>query len=400
MPVPAVLGVSVICAGAAYPVTGAALGLTSPAVISVCRALVGGLVMLPLLRMVGARLPSTWVGWGWALVIGFGNVTVTLAGIAEGTRLAGAAVASVLLNSAPFFAAVLARVFLGEGLTRLRVIGLITGFAGILVIVASQPSSGGSHVAEGAVVCLLGALGWAGAGLGMRYLSVRDAGFDVWGASTAQFFCGGVLLIPYLAATGGFGGTDWSSAKLWASLVFLVLGAQIVTYVGFYLALAQWSSARVFSWTFLVPVAARKPVRCRGHGRPRGRDRWRRAALPPASRRDAGLADSAEELMIQGRRERRAKRDRLSANDQLEREEWTAFVSVGNRIVGLTAIPTRNRRVIRRQPGCSKRRPPRGGRPLRCRRGRCTPPSGSRPGPPPRPCPSGRSSTSCPVRRA
>jgi hypothetical protein len=50
--------------------------------------------------MVGARLPSTWAGWGWALVIGFGNVTVTLAGIAEGTRLAGAAVASVLLNSA------------------------------------------------------------------------------------------------------------------------------------------------------------------------------------------------------------------------------------------------------------------------------------------------------------
>ena len=256
VPVPAVLGVSVICAGAAYPVTGAALDLTSPAVISVCRALVGGLVMLPVLRMVGARLPSTWAGWGWALVIGFGNVTVTLAGIAEGTRLAGAAVASVLLNSAPFFAAVLKRVFLGEGLTRLRLIGLITGFAGILVIVASQPSSSGSHVAEGAVVCLLGALGWAGAGLGMRYLSVRDSGFDVWGASTAQFFCGGVLLLPYLAATGGFGGTDWSSAKLWASLVFLVLGAQIVTYVGFYVALARWSSARVFSWTFLVPVVA------------------------------------------------------------------------------------------------------------------------------------------------
>ena len=59
VPVPAVLGISVICAGAAYPVTGAALGLTSPAVISVCRALVGGLVMLPVLRMVGARLPST-----------------------------------------------------------------------------------------------------------------------------------------------------------------------------------------------------------------------------------------------------------------------------------------------------------------------------------------------------
>jgi len=256
VPVPAVPGVSVICAGAAYQVTGAALGLTSPAVISVCRALVGGLVMLPVLRMVGARLPSTWAGWGWALVIGFGNVTVTLAGIAEGTRLAGAAVASVLLNSAPFFAAMLARTLLDERLTHLRVTGLVVGFGGIVVIVATEPSSGGgTHVAEGAAVCLLGALGWAAAGLGMRFLSVREVRFDVLGATTAQFLCGGVLLIPYLIAAQPTP-TQWSSAELWASLAFLVVGAQVITYVGFYVALSHWTSARVFSWTFLVPAVA------------------------------------------------------------------------------------------------------------------------------------------------
>jgi drug/metabolite transporter (DMT)-like permease len=249
--------VSVVFAGIAYPVTSAALEFTSPALIATVRALAGGLLMLPVLHMVGARLPATRSGWWWAIAIGAGNVTLTLAGIAEGTRLAGAAVASVLLNSAPFFAAVFARVLLGERLTRLRVTGLVTGFAGILVIVATEPSgSGGTHVLEGVVVCLAGALGWAAAGLGMRYLSVRDAHFDVWGATTAQFFCGGVLLIPYLIASGGAHATDWSSPKLWASLVFLVIGAQVITYVGFYLALAQWTSARVFAWTFLAPAVA------------------------------------------------------------------------------------------------------------------------------------------------
>jgi drug/metabolite transporter (DMT)-like permease len=259
-PVPVVLGVAVVFAGVAYPVTGAALEFTTPALIATVRALAGGLLMLPVLRLVGARLPSTWAGWRWALAIGAGNVTLTLVGISEGTRLAGAAVASVLLNSAPFFAAVFARVLLGERLTRLRVAGLVTGFAGfagIIVIVATEPSgSGGSHVLEGVVVCLMGALGWAAAGLGMRYLSVRDAHFDVWGATTAQFFCGGVLLIPYLIATGGANATDWSSTKLWASLIFLVIGAQVITYVGFYVALAQWTSARVFAWTFLAPAVA------------------------------------------------------------------------------------------------------------------------------------------------
>jgi drug/metabolite transporter (DMT)-like permease len=170
--------------------------------------------MLPVLRVVGARLPSTWVGWGWALVIGFGNVTVTLAGIAEGTRVAGAAVASVLLNSAPFFAAVLARVFLGEGLTPLRVIGLITGFAGILVIVASEPSSGGSHVVEGAVVCLLGALGWAGAGLDALPERARRRLRRVGREHRTVLLA--ARPVTYLLRPAA-GGTDWSSAKLWAT---------------------------------------------------------------------------------------------------------------------------------------------------------------------------------------
>ncbi len=253
---PLVLGTSVVFAGIAYPVTGAALGYTTPALIATTRALAGGLVMLPVLRLAGARLPSTRAGWAWALAIGAGNITLTLGAIAEGTRLAGAAVASVLLNSAPFFAAVLARVLLDERLSRMRVTGLVVGFAGIVVIVATEPSSGGGgHVAAGAAVCLVGAVGWAAAALGMRFLSVREARFDVLGATTAQFLCGGVLLIPYLVATDG-AHADWSAPKLWASLIFLVLGAQVITYVGFYLALARWTSARVFAWTFLVPAVA------------------------------------------------------------------------------------------------------------------------------------------------
>jgi len=256
VPFEAVLGTSILFAGLAYPVTAVALDLTSPALIAVARALAGGLIMLPVLRLAGARLPRGARGWAWAALLGAGNITITLIAISEGTRLAGAAVASVLLNSAPFFVAVLARLFLDERLTPLRAAGLVAGFAGIVVVVAGEPGGdGGTGIAEGAVVCLVGAVAWALAGLGMRYLSVREPAFDVWGATTAQFLCGGILLLPYLAATGT-DDTDWGSAKLWVSLAFLVVGAQVITYVGFYVALARWTSARVFAWTFLVPAVA------------------------------------------------------------------------------------------------------------------------------------------------
>jgi drug/metabolite transporter (DMT)-like permease len=250
-----VLGVSVVFAGVAYPVTGAALHLTSASVIATTRALMGGVVMLPVLALAGSHLPYTWRGWAWAAAIGTGNVVLTLAGIAEGTSLAGAAVASVLLNSAPFFVALFARLWLEERMRRRQVAGLVIGFAGIVLIVASEHGPSGSHVAAGVVVCLSGALGWAAAGLGMRYLSTRDGTFDVFGATTAQFLAGGVLLLPYLLLSRSTP-TEWSQPKLWASLIFLVLGAQVVTYVGFYFALSRWTSARVFAWTFLVPAVA------------------------------------------------------------------------------------------------------------------------------------------------
>lgn len=250
-----VLAVSVVCAGVAYPVTAAALRFTSASVITTSRALVGGLVMLPVLRVVGARLPRGAREWAWAGAISAGNVVLTLAGLAEGTRLAGAAIASVLLNSAPFFAALGARIWLAERLTGRQALGLVVGFAGILLIVASGHGATGSDVGLGVVICLSGALGWAAAGLAMRRLSVRATAFDVYGATTAQFLCGGVLLIPYLLAVRPHP-TAWASAELWTALAFLVVGAQVITYVGFYVALAHWTSARVFAWTFLVPAVA------------------------------------------------------------------------------------------------------------------------------------------------
>jgi drug/metabolite transporter (DMT)-like permease len=249
-----VLGIAIVFAGAAYPVTAAALRFTSVSVIATSRALVGGLLMLPVLRLAGASLPRTLRGWAWAAAISVGNVVLTLAGIAEGTRLAGAAIASVLLNSAPFFAAVLAWPLLGERLGRRHAAGLVAGFTGILLI-AGSPTASGAHALAGVLVCLAGAIGWAGAGLAMRHLSTRDPTFDVYGAATAQFLVGGVLLLPYLILSRPTP-THTSSPELWASLAFLVVCAQVVTYVGFYVALRSWSSARVFSWTFLAPAVA------------------------------------------------------------------------------------------------------------------------------------------------
>jgi drug/metabolite transporter (DMT)-like permease len=249
--------VTVLVAGAGYPVTDAALRFGSPAFVATARALLAGLLLLAVLRLLRRPLPRTRGEWAYGAAIGTGNVTLVLAGISEGTSLAGPAITSVLLNSAPFFATLFGRMFLGERVSPLRAVGIVIGFLGIVVIVVGAGNSGGgSNVALGVAACMVGAVGWAAAGVAMRHLSVRDAQFDVYGAMAAQFCSGGLLLVPYLLLSSGPWSSDWASPTFLASMSFLAVGAQVVTYVGFYLALKYWTSARVFSWTFLVPVTA------------------------------------------------------------------------------------------------------------------------------------------------
>ena len=256
LPVSLILGVSMTAAGIVYPVTDAALNHTSPIMIATLRALVGGALLSAILPLMRARLPRTRRLWLWALAIGFGNTTLTQIGISVGTQRAGAAVSAVLANSAPFFVAVIARFALDEPITRLRALGLVIGFGGVVLVVFSDPGNvaHGSRLVVGMALALLGALGWAGGGLGMRVLTQREPDLDIAGHTAAQFLAGGIPLIPLALVAGG--STDWGRPALEAQLIYLIIGGQILVYLGFNAALSRWPSARVYAWTFLVPAVA------------------------------------------------------------------------------------------------------------------------------------------------
>jgi DME family drug/metabolite transporter len=164
----------------------------------------------------------------------------------------------VLLNSAPFFVAIIGRLALNERITALRAAGLVVGFAGVALIVFSDPGDigSGSDLVLGCILTLIGALGYGAGSLAVRYVYVGDPSLDVLGFSAAQFIAGGLVLAPYAIFSGDPGSTDWGSSELWLSLAFLAAGAQVIAYVCFFYALGRWPGSRVFVWTFLAPVVA------------------------------------------------------------------------------------------------------------------------------------------------
>src|SRR4051812_5145980 len=250
------LGGSMVLAGAVYPVTAFALDSTTPITIAALRATLGGLLLTLVLPLVGSRLPRSRRLWRWAFLIGLGNTTITQVAISVATDRAGAAVASVLLNSSPFMVAIASRLLFAERITRLRAVGLVVGFAGVLAIVIADPGdvSSGSRLAGGLVLALVGAAAWAASGLGMRELTRREPDLDIPGMTAAQFLAGAVPLVPAALLAGG--STDWSEPSLLAALAFLVVGGQVLVYVGFNDALARWPPTRVYAWTFVAPASA------------------------------------------------------------------------------------------------------------------------------------------------
>lgn len=258
IPVPILLGITMFFWGAAFNATDIALDHSSAGMLTFLRAGSATLILLLLMPVLGGRIPRSKRIWTFALLVGVGATGLSLSGMAIGTQYAGPAVAAVLLNSAPFFAVLMARVSLQERITILRGLGLVVGFIGVVIIVLSNPSetgSGGDFV-FGIIAVLIGAIGYAAASVIVRYMSVKEIETDLWGFTFAQFLCGTVFIVPFMLFVGDPWATDWSSGSFWGSIAVLGIGAQLLAYVCFFVALARWPSGRVMAWSFLPPVVA------------------------------------------------------------------------------------------------------------------------------------------------
>ncbi len=258
LPVPVLLGITMFFWGAAFNATDVALDYTTVGIITISRPVIAGAILLPLLPLLGGRLPRSPRIWLYAALVGLGTTTLALTGLGLGTVYAGPAIAAVLLNTAPFFAVLMARFTLDERIKLIRALGLVTGFAGVVIIVLSNPGDMGSGVEfiYGIGAVMIGASGHAGASVLVRWMSVAKIETDMWGFTTAQFICGAVLSIPVVFLVGDPGTTLWSAPALWGSVAFLGIGSQLIAFICFFAALSRWTSGRVMAWAFLPPVVA------------------------------------------------------------------------------------------------------------------------------------------------
>ena len=195
--------------------------------------------------------PTTPRLWGAALLTGLLMQGVYLGGIFWATRHGlPAAVAALITGLQPLMTAVLAFPVLGERVSGRRWLGIVTGFAGAMLVVSPNlaAGTGAGLVLAPVLVCLGSMLAITAGTLLQKRLPL---GADLRTNACGQFIGGAAFVIPLALLTerGGFDGA-W---QLWAGLGWAVIGLSVGATTLLQTLIRRGAVAGVASLFYLVP---------------------------------------------------------------------------------------------------------------------------------------------------
>lgn len=208
-----------------------------------------GLVLLPWV-LSGGGLTRILPRWRSMLVVGLLNAALPFVLIAWATTLISAGVASILNATVPIFSAIFGFLVLRERLTPIQVLGIVLGFAGVVVLI-SWRQEGMALPPTGAVAAALAAcLSYVLAAHYTRHRmqDVRPLDYVVGMQLSAALLL--MPLLPLFAPHAPPGMVAW-----WSMLGLAVLSTALAFWLYFRL-LHEVGATRTLTVTYLIPVFA------------------------------------------------------------------------------------------------------------------------------------------------
>lgn len=218
-----------------------------PVALAAVRVAVAVVVLLPLLlwrgmaaEMRGRALPL--------LVVGALNSAVPFCLFAYALLSMTGGFASILNATAPLWGGLVAFLWLGERLSMGRVVGLLIGFGGVVVLMWGKGSSQVAGTPVAMAVILISTLLYAiAANFTKRYLS----GVSSLALTAGSQVAATVLLLPVAV-------WQWPrhtvSAGAWGAAIALGVICTGLAYLMYFRLIARIGPARAIAVTFLIPV--------------------------------------------------------------------------------------------------------------------------------------------------
>lgn len=224
-----------------------------PLAVAAARAGVGVVVFLVLLLLLEGRRGLRFEQVRRAAPLGLLGVFANQLLFIEGLKRTTAAHSAILIALLPLYVLVLATLAGQERISLRKAAGIVIAFGGVVLVAADHGLGPGSGTLRGDLITMAGGLAFAAYTVAGRPV-VRDLGPL---ATTSLAFLGGgsaVLLVTWPSALR----TPWGalSAAGWGCLAFVVLGATVLAYLLYYLALDRLEPSKVAAFMYLQPVFA------------------------------------------------------------------------------------------------------------------------------------------------
>jgi drug/metabolite transporter (DMT)-like permease len=246
------LGLLSVLWGGSFFFTGVAVAELPPLTIVLARVGIAAVLLLPVLWVSGARLPARLADWMPFLVMGLLNNVIPFCLIVSGQTRIASGLAAVLNATTPLFTVVVMAASGDEPLAARRLLGLLAGLAGVIVLRGRELEIAGGETL-GMLLCLGAALSYGFSGLWGRR---RLAGTPPLTSATCQLICSSVVML----ALAGLVDRPWllpaPGLRTWLALLATAALSTALAYVVFFHILVRSGASNVMLVTLLIPVTA------------------------------------------------------------------------------------------------------------------------------------------------
>lgn len=234
-----------------FPLITVGLSRVSPLYFAAARALLAGVALLLLATALRRPRPAGPGIWAALLAIGLTATSLGFLGMFLASQFVAPGFATVIANTQPLVAAVLAAWFLGETLGRREKAALLLGFAGVVTMTLPRLVGGGDVAdAAGIAYVLAAAIGVAAGNILMKRMAGR---VDPLMAMGFQLVLGG---LPLMLAALGFepAPRTFRTPEMMAVLAALALAGTALPFYLWFSLLQRSSLSRANTFSFLTPV--------------------------------------------------------------------------------------------------------------------------------------------------
>lgn len=193
--------------------------------------------------------------WRSFFAMGALNNAIPFALVFWGQTHIASGLASILNATTPLFTVVVAHVLTDdEKMTGAKVAALLSGLAGVAVLIGPAAFAPSNDSLWGELACLGAALSYAFAGIyGRRFRTMGIAPLD---AAAGQVTASSLLILPIMLSVEQPWNGTLPTAAIWLALAALALLSTALAYVLYFRILAAAGPTNLLLVTFLIPVTS------------------------------------------------------------------------------------------------------------------------------------------------